>query len=123
MPDTDIEEYLRNSIDLQWLSSDEDLIHFMQTFIEEHQWKKRVERMNGDAAPELALLDARNLIQLPGFQDMDPQRKELLRSKFQHILDRPTSIRLVQGSHLDELQFRVSSGGKYNAHRQALPFK
>ena len=37
MPDTDIEEYLRNSIDLQWLSSDEDLIHFMQTFIEEHQ--------------------------------------------------------------------------------------
>ena len=103
MPDTDIEEYLRNSIDLQWLSSDEDLIHFMQTFIEEHQWKKRVERMNEDAAPELALLDARNLIQLPGFQDMDPQRKELLRSKFQHILDRPTSIRLVQGSHLDEL--------------------
>ena len=79
--------------------------------------------MNGDAAPELALLDARNLIQLPGFQDMDPQRKELLRSKFQHILDRPTSIRLVQGSHLDELQFRVSSGGKQNAHRQALPFK
>jgi hypothetical protein len=72
---------------------------------------KRAERVNGNAAPELALLDARNLIQLPGFQDLDPLRKELLRTKFQHILDRPISTRLVQGSHLDELQFRVRSGG------------
>jgi hypothetical protein len=64
---------------------------------------KRAERGNGNAAPELALLDARNLIQLPGFQDLDPQRKELLRTKFQYILDRPINSRLVQGSHLDEL--------------------
>ena len=79
--------------------------------------------MNGDAAPELGELDARNLIELPAFQDVDSQRKELLRSKFQHILNRPISTRLVHGSHLDELQFRVRSGGIDNTHSQALPFK
>ena len=35
MPETQIEEYLRSRIDLEWLASDEDLIHFMETFIDD----------------------------------------------------------------------------------------
>ena len=37
MPGTDIADYLQSMLELQWLPSDEELIHNMETHIDHHR--------------------------------------------------------------------------------------
>jgi hypothetical protein len=48
-------------------------------------------------------LDAHNLLELPGFNSLDPVKRELLRRKFQQVLDRPLRRTTTKTNKLDQL--------------------
>jgi hypothetical protein len=43
MPETGVEDYLRTVLDLDWLPSDEDLINHLETLLEQHRERKRIQ--------------------------------------------------------------------------------
>jgi hypothetical protein len=75
----------------------------METLIDHHQLRKRRRNANDNIESFLPENVSKSLIQLPGFNSLDPNRKQAIQSKFLEILERPTSCSGLKGAHLDEL--------------------
>jgi hypothetical protein len=73
----------------------------MESLIDNHQLRKRRKNANDDIESFLPVNVCKSLIQLPGFNVLDPNRKQAIQSKFLEILERPTSCSGVKGTHLD----------------------
>ena len=54
-----------------------------------------------------AKLSAVNVLEMPGLTSLDSERKELLRKRFQEIIDRPTVFSFSRANQLDQLQYQV----------------
>ena len=105
LPDNGCRDYLKSIVDLEKLPSDELLIENLENLIEEHKFQRRLKRLRERDHDDTQILDAQNLLELPVFTGLDSQSRELIKRKFQHILDRPSSISAVKGRHLDHLQY------------------
>jgi hypothetical protein len=86
-----------------WLSSDEELINNMERIIDLHQESKKRLQGNDMSIVDTGIFSAQNLINLPGFSNLDPIKKNQLCKRFQQILDRPTNSSKLRGTDLDTL--------------------
>jgi hypothetical protein len=101
------------------MPTDEDLIDNLENIIDEY----RKQRKNRHVAPELESvnLSANTVLELPGFSNLDSDRRDALRKKFQQILDRPTSRSTTRNNRLDQLQFQVKHGGTDADNHMGIP--
>ena len=76
MPDTGCEEYLRNVIDIDKLLTDEELIENLEHIIEDHKFQRRVNLLREKDPPDLHVLDAQILVDMPLFQHLNPKRRQ-----------------------------------------------
>ena len=120
LPDENIEEYLQDKVDLQVMPSDEDLINYLEDQIDDHQNRKK-NSSDDPAGDPSKKLSAISLVELPGLSSIDTTRKEMIRKKFQDILDRPTRSSFSRSNQLDQLQYQVSHEKKYDGKEIALP--
>ena len=73
---------------MQNMPTDEDLINFLEDTIDEH-FKNKKTSFDAPACDPLIKLSAVNVVELPGLKDIEASKKEMIRRKFQEILDRP----------------------------------
>ena len=88
MPEENIDDYIWSQLDLQNMPADEDLINFLEDTIDKHMKRKKTS-FDAPADDPLIKLSAVNVVELPGLKDIEASRKEMIRKKFQEILDRP----------------------------------
>jgi hypothetical protein len=88
LPEENIDDYIWSQLDLQNMPADEDLINFLEDTIDKHLKRKKTS-FDVTANNPLIKLSAVNLVELPGLKDIEISRKEMIRRKFQEILDRP----------------------------------
>jgi hypothetical protein len=103
LPDHNIKEYLQSKLDLKWMPTDEELVNNLENLIEEHMKKRKNRALVPDEYVDSTNLDAHNLLELPGFNSLDPVKRELLRRKFQQVLDRPLRRTTTKTNKLDQL--------------------
>jgi hypothetical protein len=99
LPEEDVTTYVKSQVDLQWLPPDEDLVDFLERRIDDHL---KLKRSRSDApSVDPSHMSAMVLVEMPGFEAIEPTRKDILRKRFQEILDRPTRHSIPHGTHLD----------------------
>jgi hypothetical protein len=60
----------------------------LENLIDDHQKRKKKSSAVTTDDPSIKL-SAANVVELPGLSNIDAARKEMIRKKFQEILDRP----------------------------------
>ena len=88
MPEENIDDYIWSMLDMQNMPTDEDLINFLEDTIDKHLKRKKTS-FDVTTNDPLIKLSAVNVVELPGLKDIEASRKEMIRKKFQEILDRP----------------------------------
>jgi len=88
LPEENIDDYIWSMLDMQNMPTDEDLINFLEDTIDKHLKRKKTS-FDVTANDPLIKLSAVNVVELPGLKDIEASRKEMIRRKFQEILDRP----------------------------------
>ena len=82
---------------------------------------KKLQRRSKADSEQMLFKSAKNILDLPGFRQLNSQCKENLQHRFQELIDRPKGGTKSTGKYLDELEFKVKHVDRQSTNRVDVP--